>query len=190
MTEEWRDIVGWEGIYRVSSHGRVASVARNGPMKPGLSRTGYVKIALTKHGRSRNYSAHRLVAEAFLPLDPGRPQINHKDGCKTNNLVENLEWCTSAENTDHAIVLGLRKRGWPTRRGEEQPHAKLTWAKVREIRRRYPSETMDELSAAFGVVSSRISNIIHNKAWRELPTDPVAPVETTLSVIQPGDSHE
>lgn len=115
--EEWRDIAGFEGIYLVSDKGRVYSVPRKAPnhgtcggycLKPQKYRNGYVFYPLTRDGKTRQFLAHRLVAEAFVPNPNGYGEINHKDGDKENNTPGNLEWCTRSQNNKHAVDTGLR----------------------------------------------------------------------------------
>lgn len=120
--EEWKDIVGFEGHYEVSSHGNVRSidrvVSRSGPQgdtfKKGqilnqyVTPKGYRRVQLRLEGNAQNYMVHRLVAEAFIPNPGGRPQVNHKDGMKGNNSVPNLEWATASENLQHAYEEQLR----------------------------------------------------------------------------------
>ena len=125
--EVWIDIDGYEGLYQVSSFGRVKRMfigSNNRGVKEkirrqGLCRQGYNRIQLSKDGVSKNVRVHRLVAEAFIP-NPGKKRtVNHKNGIKTDNRVDNLEWNTYAENLDHAIkVLGrktIKGRTFPNR---------------------------------------------------------------------------
>lgn len=118
---EWRAVVGFEGEYEVSSDGQVRSIDRvrhylaNGKERKmrirGRLRTqtdswdGYKEVHLQQSDENKSYYArvHRLVAEAFIPNPNNLPQVNHIDGNKMNNCVENLEWCTAKENTQHAI---------------------------------------------------------------------------------------
>lgn len=114
MDEEWRDIKGLEGKYQVSNLGNIKSLPRNGTRKkprsiiPFTSSTSkYWAVQLhTPSGRKR-FLIHRLVAEAFIPNPEDRPEVNHIDGIKLNNIVNNLEWCTREENREHAKLLGL-----------------------------------------------------------------------------------
>ncbi len=120
MEEVWKDVCGYEGLYVVSNQGRVISLERPKPYRDGfrtqrkremrwhLVNGGYAQMALTKNGERRQFLVHRLVAQAFIPNLLGRPQVNHIDGNKLNNCVENLEWCTAEENMLHSSNAGLR----------------------------------------------------------------------------------
>ena len=120
MDEQWRDIAGYEGYYKISSCGRVMSVERiiqdrfgmKSPyripqkiLKPKRSQTGYLFVHLARDGRAKPHRIHRLVAEAFIPNPDGLPTINHKDENKENNHVENLEWCSIAYNNSYGTRL-------------------------------------------------------------------------------------
>lgn len=101
------DIKGYEGFYKINSEGEVISVKRSGAvMKPRLHK-GYLQLNLSKGGKSRTCVIHRLVAQTFIPNPENKQQVNHIDGDKMNNNVENLEWVTAHENMSHAhYVLG------------------------------------------------------------------------------------
>lgn len=106
--EEWRDVVGYEGRYMVSSMGRVYSCPNhihNGKfINSGKYPNGYCRVMLTLHGKKKFTTVHRLVAEAFLPNPNNYPYVNHKDEDKTNNSVENLEWCSPQYNSTYGKV--------------------------------------------------------------------------------------
>lgn len=117
--ELWLSIPGYEGLYAVSNKGRVKSLARKTYTgnrsvpeiirKPNIMK-GYHCIALKKCGKTKVFRIHRLVLEAFGKPQPGsKYEVNHIDGNKGNNCLENLEWCTPKENTAHAFNTGLRK---------------------------------------------------------------------------------
>lgn len=109
-SEIWKDVVGYEGIYQVSNLGRVKSLPRNGTikqeriLKPHRVQ-GYLLAELFNRGAHKGKRIHRLVAEAFIPNPDNKREVNHIDGDKHNNRVENLEWVTSSENQLHAAYV-------------------------------------------------------------------------------------
>lgn len=105
----WKDIPEYKGIYQVSNIGDILSVKKNKKRKLALDKDGYPKVDLWKKGKGKNYFVHRLVAIAFIPNTNNKPCVNHKDGTKNNNRVENIEWVTASENTQHAYDVGLMK---------------------------------------------------------------------------------
>lgn len=124
MIEIWKDIKDFEGIYQVSTFGRIKRLSRKTInegllgknkelqlkeiiLKPSTITKGYKGITLTKDKKRYPKKVHRLVAEAFIPNPNNKPQINHIDCNKSNNNVNNLEWCTNSENQKHAFKNGL-----------------------------------------------------------------------------------
>ena len=103
--EQRADIRGYEGLYQVTSDGKVISA--NGEKSTEISRRGYKRVSLWKHGKGRHFSVHRLVASAFIPNPSGFEMVNHKDGNKLNNDVSNLEWCDASHNMKHAYKNAL-----------------------------------------------------------------------------------
>ena len=112
--EVWKSCVGLEGLYEVSNFGNVRSVERMVPhycgglkkspsklLKPGKGKNGYLTLSLCVDGEKSNHAVHRLVALAFIANPNHKVQVNHKDGNKHNNNVENLEWVTVSENAKH-----------------------------------------------------------------------------------------
>ena len=125
--EIWKDVVGFEGYYLVSNYGRIKSVSRihthtNGIIPSKIKRygdngNGYLIVHLSKNSISHTKYVHRLVAIAFLPNPLNLPEVNHKDEDKSNNRLENLEWCTGLYNTNYGTgkYRGQEKRkknGW------------------------------------------------------------------------------
>ena len=120
-TEEWRDVIGYEGLYQISDLGRVKSLSRfisNGTgfhlsedriLKPNILAKGYFQVDLKNRSKRKGLQVHRLVAMAFIPNPNNYPQINHINGDKQDNRVENLEWCTNSMNQKHAWAIGLQK---------------------------------------------------------------------------------
>lgn len=109
LTEEWRDIRGFAGLYQVSNFGRVRSLGRKVSrrytstiiLKQYLQPNGYLFVRISKDGKYTNKLVHRLVAEAYLPNPDNLPQVNHKDEDKTNNIVSNLEWVSAKRNSNY-----------------------------------------------------------------------------------------
>ena len=104
--ELWKDVPGYEGLYQVSNLGRIIRCGRI--RKPKKDHSGYLVVSLYKEATGKEYKVHRLVAIAFLPNPEGKRSVNHIDGDKENNRVENLEWVTHSENMKHAYATGLR----------------------------------------------------------------------------------
>lgn len=102
LQEIWKDIEGWEGKYQVSSFGRIKSLRKNKILTEKICKgTGYSMIILYNKKYKKGYSIHRLVANAFIPNQNNYPCVNHKDETRTNNRVENLEWCTYKYNMNY-----------------------------------------------------------------------------------------
>ena len=106
--EIWKDIEGYEGLYQVSSLGRVKRLYKNDKekiLKLMSDRYGYLRVNLYKEGKRKQSKVHRLVAKAFIPNLDNKSQVNHRDEDKTKNRVENLEWATSKENSNHGTRI-------------------------------------------------------------------------------------
>lgn len=114
MSEEWRDVVGYEGLYQVSSEGRVKNLERKVPhcsggeriqkeriLKPVVRGDGYLKVDLCAGGKRKMFAVHRLVCQAFHENLDNKPQVNHLNEDKKDNRACNLEWCTCKENNNH-----------------------------------------------------------------------------------------
>ena len=177
--EEWRPVVGYEGLYSISSLGRVRAEfnAAKNRWKAGriLSaaqmKTGYWYVLLTKNGIERHERIHRLVCAAFHGKpSPEKTDCNHKDGDISNNRESNLEWCTRSENMRHAIdVLGRNCNPRP-QHGVDRYCAKLTDDKVREIRCLAETglHTHKDIVGMYGVSRPVISKVIRRENWNHV----------------------
>ena len=103
--EIFKDIEGYEGLYMISSWGRVKRIRDNSFLNPEITKKGYLRVSLYKNKTRKHFKIHRLVAFAFIDNADNKPQINHKDGNKINNSFTNLEWCTDEENKEHRKLL-------------------------------------------------------------------------------------
>ena len=111
VIEEWRPVVGFEGLYEVSNIGRVRSLTRyKKVIKPRITNSGYYQYQLWHKGVCRVGSAHRLVAQAFIPNPDNKPVVNHIDENKLNNSVDNLEWVSHAENCRYGTAITRRTK--------------------------------------------------------------------------------
>lgn len=120
MQEIWKDIEGYEGLYQISNLGRIKSLERivitkrhKIPVKETIRKQntdtyGYNRVFLRNKNKNKNFQVHRLVAIHFIDNSENKPQVNHIDGVKTNNRVDNLEWVTNKENQYHSIKIGIR----------------------------------------------------------------------------------
>jgi hypothetical protein len=160
--EIWKDIPEYEGFYQVSTHGRVRHIPSGNILKP---------FKVGKHPRydavqllRKSKRLHRLVASAFIPNPDNLPEVNHIDGVKTNNHVNNLEWVTTKDNIAHALKNGLMATG------ERSVFSKLTEEQVREIRSSYKPNTRGfgckSLAKKYGVSDTTIRNILKGKKWK------------------------
>jgi|LGVE01.1.fsa_nt_gb hypothetical protein len=116
MIEIWKDVKGYEGLYKISNLGNLLSlVFKNNKVtkkrklvkKTFLDKKGYLRTVITKNKIKKNFFIHRLVAIAFIPNPNNKPHINHKNLIRTDNKVENLEWCTQKENIHHFLQNGI-----------------------------------------------------------------------------------
>jgi hypothetical protein len=151
------EVVGFEG-YRLSSNGDIFSFKRyrNGKLiSPYTDKDGYLCISLRVNGSSKAEKVHRAVAKAFIPNPDNLPQVNHKDGNKKNNNVENLEWVSNIQNQRHAWNNNLKT-------------IKLTVEKVSQIKAYIKGGLRNiDISKIYNIDPSLVSNIRHNKIWKD-----------------------
>jgi len=158
---EWRDVVGYEGIYLVNRRGLVFSNNLKRCMGQTVGEVNQVHVYLSKNGMTAGRLVHRLVAEAFIPNPENKPEINHIDANRRNNHVSNLEWCTGAENVRHAHLHNLFPKG------EDKPESKLNEFQVRVIRKCNDLSNR-HLGRIFGISHNNIGDIKNGVTWRHI----------------------
>jgi len=176
MSERWRDVIGYEGIYQASNLGRVMRVAGGVQgatagriLKPIKQSDGYLRVALCRDGKRKQVPVHRLVLEGHVGSAPSpKHEGNHKSGVRDDNRVENLEWVTRSENHKHAYRVLARDPVCVL--GEAHGLAKLTARKVCQIRELYASGnyTQRELGEMFGVHQVTIGRIVRRETWKHV----------------------
>lgn len=177
MEEIWKDIKGYEGIYQISNLGMVKSLYREIKtvnsqyfykekfLKTTPNNMGYHVVRLTLNNKTKSYSIHRLLAIHFIENIDNKPQVNHINGIKVDNRLENLEWCTISENRQHAYDTGLQK----PKQGNRNGRSKLTENQVLEIIKRLEIGDSCVLIASFyNVTAENISQIKQRKIWRHI----------------------
>ena len=159
--EVWKDIPDCEG-YQVSNKGNVKSFKRENPrmLKTPLCSRGYSKVGLSVNGKTKSKRVHRIVAETFISNPEGKPNINHINGIKTDNRVENLEWCTQKENVRHAVDTGLFSAT-----GENNVRCKITEADAMEIKYGYQGMKQKDVAEIYGISQSQVCRIRLGKLW-------------------------
>jgi hypothetical protein len=173
--EEWKDIPGYKGIYKISNLGLVVAhaktwnsgrwITRSHPeklMAQSVDHKGYYKVGLRKDGKQKMWAVHRLVAFTFIENPENKPQVNHKDTNKKNNKVGNLEWATGAENMQHAHDSGVMN----LRIGAKHPRAKLKEEDVIAIRNSNLSDY--DLAKHYEMSRSALREARIGKTWRDI----------------------
>ena len=174
--EEWKDIDGFDGFYQVSNTGKIRSKGASNGMKDGrwhlrslsLNHDGYFKVRLAKGGKDITQRVHTLVAQAFIPNPNNYETVNHIDGNKTNNNVENLEWADRHQQLYHAYKMNLKK----PMQGKLNANAKLSDDDVRYIREHYKRRSTEfgtvALGRMFGVSNRVIGLVVAGKSYKNV----------------------
>lgn len=177
--EIWSPVKELSDYYEVSTYGRVKSVPRmvnsghgskrfvkGGFRKPCLGTTGYWHLTFVINGKTKAARLHRMVAEAFIPNPENKPCVNHRDGDKLNNHVNNLEWCTYSENSIHAHKTGLSS----VKKGEDVANSIFKTADVLRIRELFEmGVTQPELQKIYSASYAAINSIVRRRTWKHLP---------------------
>ena len=173
MNETWKEIPGFDGRYQCSILGRIRSTdwrdtrgyLRKGKiLKQVHERNGYLQVPLTTV-KSKLYLAHRLIALTFLQGIPGKDFVNHKNGVKDDNRLDNLEWCTKSENSKHSFLINMQ-----CNKGEKHPSHKLTEPQVLAIRSIYNkgNTTSRQLAKIFQLSKTQVLDIVNKKSWSHI----------------------
>ena len=145
MMEEWKEIPGYEGLYEVSNMGNVRNIRRNTLLRLSKDCYGYTQVSLYKNSIRTGLRVHRLVAQAFLSNPDNLPQVNHKDEDKSNNRVDNLEWCDSKYNLNYGTArirsrnTNIKNGYWTGLSNEEyrKEYYEENREKIRETKRKW-----------------------------------------------------
>jgi hypothetical protein len=169
--EEWRDVVGYEGLYEVSSLGRVRSrFAVNGHClsTAGTDKDGYPVVSLSAPDGRHTFTLHRVVCRAFH----GEPtalhnEVAHLDGVRTNARADNLQWASKVENHFHMRAHGTHPAG------DRHPKARLTWGDVHDIRALPDPVNNAAVGRRYGVTAGAIWDVRRGRTWRAQPSSDV-----------------
>lgn len=176
MEEQWRDVPDTNAAYFVSDQGRLMctnwkGTGRREIMRPAADHKGYLRTMLKYPDKYRTVKVHRIVAQAWIDNPHGHPQVNHKNFTRSDNRVENLEWCTAQHNTKHAYDAGRITKPVYTdgMRGSRNGMSKLTEEKVREIRAKFKPRiyTRAMLAKEYGVGETCIKDVIL-RGWKHV----------------------
>lgn len=195
--EEWKDIEGYEGLYKISNSGKILKLPytildkesnirnyKGGSTPTPINSSGYKKCILRKEGIAKNYYLHRLMAIAFIPNPNNYPVINHKDGNKLNCNLSNLEWCTHSDNDKHSLNMGLRSTSAYNKIKVGENSRRFSDEDVCEIFDMFESGmSKQEISEKFGCYSSVICNIINGKTYKAVEIDELTSIKLIIEEL-------
>lgn len=163
----WKVIPAFGGRYEASETGEIRHSLNKNIRKPRINKFGYLQLNFSRNdgtGKSDTILIHRLIAMTFIPNPLNLPEVNHKDGNKQNNSVENLEWCTVSDNAKHAYKMGLQQ----SQKGENHVKAKLTNDQAKQVKQIYNEGVSQQKIADFFDVSQRtISRIVRGERYND-----------------------
>ncbi len=164
LSDEWQTVKGFPD-YRINSLGNIMSVkyGREYILKLSVTKIGYLQVTLDSY--NKKYVHHLMAIQYFNHIPSKQLQVNHKDGDKTNNRLENLEIVTPKQNTNHAITIGIHKN----QKGENNYSSKLTDAQAREIKYLlYWKKSIKDIALKYGVSTTTIYLILEGKTWKHV----------------------
>lgn len=165
--EIFKTVEGYSNRYEVSNYGRVITLFRGITklMHPSFNTKKYLHVTLMKNKKRTCMKVHRLVATAFLPNPNSLPEVNHKNGIKTDNSVTNLEWISSGDNQRHAYRIGLKKP--PNLSGENNNSSKLKLVDVISIRLMIANKVKQRsIAKMFGIANGTVNDIKMKRTWK------------------------
>lgn len=171
--EIWKDIIGYEGHYQISNQGRVKALGRKGSgccvidrikkVTKSKDKTHYDSFGLCVGNKSKCFMLHRVLAIHFIPNPENKKEVNHIDGNKSNNSLENLEWVTASENIYHGLKLGIMN----TANGLTKSNVRFSKQDVIEIKKRIKNGDLGaHIANDYGVNKVLIYNIKSGKTWK------------------------
>lgn len=166
MINEFYPIKGYEGLYEINKIGEVKSLAnyhrKDSIILKQAIVLGYCVVGLSKNNKRKLYKVHRLLAKNFLPNTENKATVNHKNGIKHDNRLENIEWATYSENNNHALNTNLRVMP----KNENHHNCKLTKEDIADIRSKYKSGNylQKDLSNEYNINFRTVSSIVNNKS--------------------------
>lgn len=170
--EIWKDVLGYEGLYKISNLGNVLSCRKKHgnyfwkefKMATHFDGSGYRFVVLQKEKEKKQPKLHRLIAEHFIPNSNNYPIVNHINGIKSDNSIENLEWCTQSQNILHSF-----KNGMSSQLGSKNAYSKLKEIDVLEIRKLVKNNfSRKSIAFKFNISLPTICDIIKLKTWKHV----------------------